>query len=72
MTILMTGCGSLAVEVTDVKSDACAWVKPIWLSEPSIKALRDAQEEHPEVRADREAIVLHNKITLINCPPDTE
>lgn len=73
MMTLMTGCaGLLTVEVTGVKSDACAWVEPLWLSEPSIKALRDAQTDHPEVRKDREAIVIHNKMTQLNCPKETE
>lgn len=69
--LLIQGCaGLLTVEVMGVKSDGCVWVDPLYLSEPSIKALRDAQVDHPEVRSDREQIVIHNKLYELNCPPD--
>lgn len=60
---LMTGCALLPpVEVTAITDNGCVWAKPIYLSEPGIAALREAQKQYPEVREDREAIVLHNRL----------
>lgn len=60
--LFLSGCGLIAVEVTGVVSNGCAWISPIYLTESSITALRTAQTVNPEVRIDRENIVRHNKL----------
>ncbi len=68
MMTLMTACAP-QIRVDDVVSNGCAWVSDLYLTEASIKALRDAQVDHPEVRMDREMIVTHNRLYEENCPP---
>lgn len=68
--ILMTGCGLVTVEVTGIRSDGCAWVSPLYLTEASINALRNAQKIDPMVRIDRENIVRHNRLYETFCPEE--
>lgn len=71
MMISITAC-AVQVKVDGVRSDGCVWTSPIFLSEPSIQALREAQTKHPEVRIDREQISKHNKLYNENCPKSKE
>lgn len=66
--VLLSGCVNANIE--DVRSDGCAWVRPILLSDASIQALREAQKTHPEVRQDREKIVKHDILWFENCEKD--
>lgn len=63
---LMTGCVTHAPATRTVVDTGCSWVLPLYLSEPSIKALRAATTE-PAVRKDREAIVAHNRAYERHC-----
>lgn len=69
MIAMMTSIWGCAVQVNvdGIVSDGCAWTSDMYLTEASIKALRDAQKDHPEVRVDREKIVTHNKLYQENC-----
>lgn len=60
--ISTTGCATLLTGgAPGVPTDGCEWVRPIYLSEVSIDALRSAQAVDPAVRRDREAIAAHNR-----------
>ena len=55
--ILLSGC--VTVNVDGVRSDGCAWIEPIYLTEPGIKALP---------REDKLKIASHNAKHEENCP----
>ncbi len=49
-------------------SNNCSWAQEIRLTLASKEALRKAQIEHPEIRADREALAAYNMAVEKNCP----
>lgn len=62
----MTGCVTHEPATRTVVDTGCSWVLPLYLSEPTILALRAANTD-PLVRMDREAIVAHNRAFERHC-----
>lgn len=74
MMTLMTSCATLGLgelgESEPVVSNGCEWVEPIYLSEATIKALRELAQTNPEVQQDRINLATHNKNYEEFCPAE--